>query len=197
MIDVQSREHQMFPILNSHQIEVARRFADGEPRSFRPGELAAEIGDRNVPAWLVLSGSLEIVRHDGLAGQVMIVKHTAGHISGEVSQLSGRPGLAGARACQDGCVALSFDASHLKALVIGSADIGEIIMRAFILRRVALIDSGGAGSVLIGKPGSASLVRLQGFLTRNGYPHKVLDAGSDDEGRVLMERLGILAGDLP
>jgi thioredoxin reductase (NADPH) len=70
-------------------------------------------------------------------------------------------------------------------------------MRAYILRRVELINFGGAGSVLIGHPGEPNLVRLQGFLTRSGYPHVVLDAASDHEGRGLVERLGILASELP
>jgi len=72
--------------------------------------------------------------------------------------------------------AVPFDAAHLRALVIGAAEIGEIVMRAFILRRVALIEAGGGGTVLIGRPGAPEFVRLEGFLTRNGYPITVLDA---------------------
>jgi thioredoxin reductase (NADPH) len=73
-------------------------------------------------------------------------------------------------------IAAPFDPAHLRALVIGSADLGEIIMRAFILRRVALIESGG--SVLIGRPGTPEFARLESFLTRNGYPITALDATS-------------------
>lgn len=197
MLDLSSRKDQMFPVLSSQQIEMAKRFAEGAARSFNPGEIVSRIGETNVPSWLVLSGALEIERHDGLSAETTIVVHEKGHISGEVSQLSGRPSLAGARAGPNGCVALAFDAAQLKALVIGSAEIGELIMRAFILRRVALIDSGGAGSILIGIPGSRSLVHLQEFLTRSGYPHKVLDATSDVEGLALIERMGILSADLP
>ncbi len=76
--------------------------------------------------------------------------------------------------------------------MIGSAELGEIVMRAFILRRVALIEEGGAGSVLVGHPGSPDLVRLSGFLGRNGYPYTVLDADTDAEGRAVVERLGVL-----
>ena len=70
-------------------------------------------------------------------------------------------------------------------------------MRAFILRRVALIEAGGSGSVLVGQPGAADLVRLQGFLARNGYPYTVLDASADTEGRAVVERLGVLPLELP
>src|SRR5262249_11213447 len=86
---------------------------------------------------------------------------------------------------------------HLRALVIGSADLGEIVMRAFILRRVALLEDGSAGSILVGRPGNAALVRLQGFLARNAYPCMVLDATEDAEGRAVVERFGIHATDLP
>jgi thioredoxin reductase (NADPH) len=81
--------------------------------------------------------------------------------------------------------------------MIGSADVGEIMMRAFILRRVGLIEEGGAGSVLVGNPGTPDLVRLEGFLRRNGYPYAVLDASAEEGGRALVERLGILPKELP
>jgi len=197
MTDAGARDYQIFPTLNVHQLETAKRFASGEPRRFAPGEVIFSIGDRSAPAWLVLDGSMNSFRHDGLAGEAPITTHRVGQFSGEVSQLSGRPSLAGARAGPDGCTALAFDGPHLRALIIGSADVGEILMRAFILRRVGLISAGGAGSVLIGFPGTPDLTRLQGFLTRNGYPNLMLDASSDEEGRALIERLGILPAELP
>ncbi|MDR3485677.1 MAG: FAD-dependent oxidoreductase [Bradyrhizobium sp.] len=192
-----ARDHQMFPTLSQSQIETAKRFASAPPRRFKDGELVFDIGDLSAPAWLVLEGSLEVFRQNGLLGEVAVTAHHVGQMSGEVSQLSGRPSLAGARAGWAGCTAVAFDAPHLRALIIGSADLGEIIMRAFILRRVELINSGGAGSVLIGIPGAPALSRLQVFLTRSGYPHMTLDATSDAEGLNLIERLGILPTDLP
>lgn len=82
-------------------------------------------------------------------------------------------------------------------VLVGSADVGEIVMRALILRRVALIAEGGAGTILIGMPNSAEIVRLQSFLTRSGYPNQVLDAAADGEGKALVERIGVLPEDLP
>ncbi len=196
--NLESRHYQMFPVLSAAQVQMATRFASSGPHSFAPGEAVYQIGDRNVPAWLVLSGRIDAFRHDGLSvPDALITSHGAGQLSGEVSQLSGRPTIAGGRAGPDGCVALAFDAAHLKALIIGSAEIGEIIMRAYILRRVELIQFGGSGSILIGHPGDRDLTRLQGFLSRSGYPHVVLDAAADQEGRALVERLGIHADDLP
>ncbi|MBD0417036.1 FAD-dependent oxidoreductase [Oryzicola mucosus] len=196
MADLSARQHQMFPVLNSHQIETAKRFANGEPRYFAPGEFLSKVGDHAAPAWLVLQGSMDVFRHEGLSRETLITTHGVGQLSGEVNQLSGRPTLAGARAGAEGCTAMAFDAAHLRALVIGSADVGEIIMRAFILRRVGLIDA-GAGSVLIGAAGNAALSRLQGFLARNAFPYIVLDSSTESEAKALIERLGILPSQLP
>lgn len=196
MADLSTRQHQMFPVLNPRQIETSKRFASSEPRHFESGEFLYKVGDHAAPAWLVLAGSMDVFRHEGLSHEAPVTTHGIGQLSGEVNQLSGRPTLAGARAGEKGCTAIPFDAAHLRALIIGSADVGEIIMRAFILRRVGLIDA-GAGSVLIGATGSAALSRLQGFLARNAFPYIVLDSASEGEGRALIERLGILVTELP
>ncbi len=194
---IDTRREQIFPVLDTAQIEAAARFASGEARVFAPGEIIFEIGERRSPAWLVLKGSIEIVRRDGLGRHQAVTVERVGQFSGEMSQLAGRGSLAAGRAGTSGCTALPFDAPHLRALLIGSAELGEIVMRAFILRRVALIEAGGSGSVLVGRPGERELVRLQGFLARNGYPHTVLDLAADAEGRELVERLGVLPAELP
>jgi thioredoxin reductase (NADPH) len=194
---IDTRRHQMFPVLIPAQIETASRFASAPARDFAPGEIVYDVGERHAPAWLVLKGSIEAVRRDGLKHESAITTLKVGQFSGEVSQLAGRATLVVGRAGPQGCTALPFDAPHLRALVIGSADLGEIVMRAFILRRVGLIEDGGAGSILVGRPGSANLVRLQGFLARNGYPYAVLDATDDAKGRAVVERFGVQPADLP
>ena len=193
----ETREPQMFPVLDPLQIETAKRFASGPARTFSPGEIMFDVGERQAPAWLVLEGSMDIVRRDGLNRETAITTHHAGQFSGEVSQIAGRQSLASGKAGPDGCTALPFDAAHVRALMVGSADIGEIIMRAFILRRVGLIESGGVGSVIVGSPSMPDLVRLEGFLRRNGYPYTVLDAVNDEDGRAIVERFGMLPADLP
>ena len=190
-----TRSPQIFPVLDAVQIETAKRFASGPPRDFVPGEIVFNIGDRNVPAWLVLNGTIEVTRRDPEGRDVAITTHGAGQISGEISQLAGQEIIACGRAGPAGCEAVPFDAAHLRALMIGSADIGEIVMRAFILRRVSLIES-GAGSVLLGTPSAPDLVRLEGFLRRNGYPYTTIDA-SAEEGRAMIERLGVRPEELP
>jgi thioredoxin reductase (NADPH) len=192
-----TREHQMFPVLSAVQIATAQRFASGPERHFAAGETVYAIGEQGVPAWLVLEGAIDVVRRDGLSHEAPITTHRAGQLSGEVNQLAGRPAIAAGRAGSNGCIALPFDAAHLRALMVGSADVGEVVMRALILRRVGLIEEGGAGTILIGAPGSPDLTRLQGFLTRSAFPNLVLDAATDAEGKALVERIGVQPEDLP
>jgi thioredoxin reductase (NADPH) len=194
---LETRAHQMFPVLDQAQIESAKRFASGPPRDFAPGEIVFDVGERNTPIWLVLKGSIEVVRRDGLKRESAITSLKFGQFSGEVSQLAGQGALAQGRAGEEGLSAMPFDAAHVRALLIGSAEIGEIMMRAFILRRVGLIEDGGVGSVLVGNLGAGDVVRLEGFLRRNGYPYTLLDAANSEDGRAVVERFGVLPDDLP
>src|ERR1044071_1159948 len=194
---VDSRCDQMFPVFDAGQMETAKRFASGPARTFCQGETIFTVGERHASAWLVLKGEIVIVRRDGLNNEAEIARMGVGQFTGEMSELSGRGTLASGRAGPHGCTAPPFDAAHIRALIVGSAELGEILMRAFILRRVGLLQSDGAGSVLIGIPGTADIGRLQNFLSRNGYPWTVLDAASDAEGRAVVERLGIQPEELP
>ncbi|KOB26294.1 FAD-dependent oxidoreductase, partial [Xanthomonas arboricola] len=191
-----TRHHQMFPELDSGQLAITRRFASGPAQRFDAGELVFDVGDAHAPVWVVLEGAIEVVRRDGLGNEKPITLQTPGQFTGEVSQLAGRASLAGGRAGPQGCLALPFDTAHLRALMISSAEVGEVVMRALILRRVGLIEGDASGSVLIGEPDDPHLTRLQGFLTRNGYPNTVIDA-SDEEGRALVQRFGIQEQELP
>ncbi|NIJ76601.1 thioredoxin reductase (NADPH) [Xanthomonas campestris] len=191
-----TRHHQMFPELDSGQLAITRRFASGPAQRFDAGEIVFDVGDAHAPVWVVLEGTIEVVRRDGLGNEKPITLQTPGQFTGEVSQLAGRASLAGGRAGPQGCLALPFDTAHLRALMISSAEVGEVVMRALILRRVGLIEGDASGSVLIGEPDDPHLTRLQGFLTRNGYPNTVIDA-SDEEGRALVQRFGIQEQELP
>ncbi|KAB7765639.1 FAD-dependent oxidoreductase [Xanthomonas maliensis] len=191
-----TRHHQMFPELDAAQVAVARRFASGPAQRFSAGQAVFEVGDAQAPVWLVLQGTIAVVRRDGLGNEKPITEHTPGQFTGEVSQLAGRASLAAGRAGAEGCQALPFDTAHLRALMISSAEVGEVVMRALILRRVGLIEDDAAGSVLIGAPNDPHLTRLQGFLTRNGYPNTVMDV-SDAEGQALVQRLGLQDAELP
>jgi thioredoxin reductase (NADPH) len=197
MAIIDTRRNQMYPVLDAAQIASASRFASGPARDFAPGEPVFTIGLHSSSTWLVLKGSIDVTRRDGLNGIVPVMTEQPGQFSGEISQLSGRGSLAEGHAGPEGCTALPFDQSHLRALLIGSAELGEIVMRAFILRRVALLEAGGSGAVLVGRPGMPELTRLQNFLRRNSYPFTVLDASDDVKGRALVEQLGVHPNELP
>ncbi|MDB6145177.1 MAG: thioredoxin reductase [Pseudomonas sp.] len=194
-----SRQHQIYPVLSPAQIENARRFASAQPMDFAPGEILYRVGTRGVAMWLILEGSIEVVRRDGLGREAPINTGIPGQFTGEVGLLGDRASLAEGKAGPNGCCALPFDAAHMRGLVVGSAELGEIIMRALILRRVGMIAADRVGSVMVGRHNEAQMVRLQGFLTRNGYPHSVLDVAEDnEETRLLIEQLGIQGdSDLP
>ena len=192
----ETRQSQLFPTLTAAQIATARRFAAGPPQRFAAGVTLYAVGARHAPAFLVLCGHVVIMQRDGAGRESIITTHGPGQITGEVNQLAGRATLVEARAGKEGCVAVGFDAAHLRALIIASADVGEIIMRAFILRRTALIADGGAGSVLVGGRTDPALLRIEGFLARNGYPFSFVDA-HDPDGQAMVQRLGLADEDLP
>lgn len=193
---IDTRYEQMFPTLDPAQIIAAGRFGAAQ-RAFAPGGVLFDVGEHDAAVWLVLSGTIDLVRRAGLEHEASVTSYGAGQFTGEVSQLAGRPTLVRGTAGAQGCVAIPFTASDLRRLLTGSAEIGETVMRAFILRRVGLIENGGAGSVLIGVPGSPDLVRLQGFLVRNVYPNVVVDASTDHDARALVDRLIIAEAELP
>jgi thioredoxin reductase (NADPH) len=189
------RREQMFPVLDATQIAIARRFG-GEPRQFKPHEMVFKVGDVGAPAYLVLSGSIVVAGHDGLGRRNEITTHGPGELTGEISQLSGGPALAETYAGDNGAEAVPFDATQLRALVVATAEVGEAVMRAFILRRVFLIES-GTGLVLLGAGDTAEALRLQTFLRRNALPYTMLDPQTDSAAAQLIDRLGISAAELP
>jgi thioredoxin reductase (NADPH) len=194
---IDARRQQMFPTLSVAQLETVRRFAGSDLRRFAPGEPVYGVGDRHPPAWFVLEGSIETSHRNGLGHETAIAPVGPGQFTGELSQLGDRPSLAAGTAGPDGCMAFPCDAAHLRALLVGSAEIGETVMRALILRRVGLLESGDAGSVLVGRADAPDVVRLQGFLLRNGHPCSVLDPDQDAEAGALVERAAVREDDLP
>jgi thioredoxin reductase (NADPH) len=181
MVPVGDRSAQRFPRLRDAQLDIVKRFADAEARSFSPGEPIFQMGERGVPARFLLEGSAELFGRAGLDEEIALRELESGQFTGELHQLADKPTLAGARAGTKGCVALPLDAGRLRALIVGSAELGELIMRAFILRRVGLLER-GVGPVLLGRAGSAELLRLQAFLTRSAYPHLVSTARASAAG---------------
>ena len=191
---LQARRAQMFPVLSADEIARMRRF--GVVRHYAHGERPFETGKPGPGMMVVLSGSLRVTRRDGLEHEVPLVEHGVGGFAAEVGQLSGRPVFVDGVA--DGELeTLLIVPEQLRALLIAEADLGEKIMRALILRRVGLIETGAGGPVLIGSPFSPDVVRLRSFLSRNGYPHQVFDPLNDLDAKSFIDRYAASVADMP
>jgi thioredoxin reductase (NADPH) len=188
------RREQMFPQLGTAEIERLRRF--GTVKTWRAGEYLFEAGKTGPGMFVLLRGRVSITRKNALSKDEAIVEHGPGQFMAEVGQLSGRPSLVDGRAVVD-VEALLIEPASLRALVIAEAELGERVMRALILRRVGLIETGAGGPVLIGNPGNADMLRLQGFLSRNGHPHSVMDPVRNHAAGEIMKIHAPRANELP
>jgi thioredoxin reductase (NADPH) len=188
------RHEQTFPTLTAHEIARMRRF--GEPRHYKDGERLFETGKPGPGMFVLLAGHVAITQRDGLGHVTPIIDQGPGQFLAEIGQLSGRVALVDGHAEGD-VETLLIPPERLRALLVAEADLGERIMRALILRRVSLIRGGAGGLVLIGPSNSRGVIRLQGFLTRNGCPHHLLDPASDDDAKELIARYSPSPTDWP
>jgi thioredoxin reductase (NADPH) len=188
-----ARREQMFPLLNAAQLARLQRY--GQRRALRAGEILAEPGDRGLPMWVVLSGSIEVVQV-GMTSEAVVVTHVAGGFSGEMSTLRGISTVVRVRVGSEG-EALQIDENCLRTIVQTDSELGELFLRAFILRRVGLIQAQASDVILLGSSHSADTLRLQQFLTRNTYPYVYLDIHEDVAACELQERLKLKASELP
>jgi thioredoxin reductase (NADPH) len=182
-----------FPTLTAEQIDRIR--AVSKVRKVKVGEILFEPGDSNVPFFVLLSGSLEIVQ-PGLHGERPIVTHEAGGFTGEMTMISGRRSLARGRVSEAGEL-LEMSNDDFRALVARDAELGEIFMRAFILRRVELINRGAGNVILLGSQHSAQTLHLREFLTRNGHPHTYVDLDSDASYQDLLDHFHVTVDEVP
>src|SRR5947208_3851709 len=189
-----TRRHQMFPALETSEIERVRRF--GKVRSYGVGEALAKVGEVGLGLTIILGGSVEITQHDQSGRRTAIVTHGPGAFMGELAQLAGRPALVDAHA-NEVVEALTIPPERLRALLIAEAELGERIMRALILRRMGLLETGAGGPVIIGRAGNGDVLRLEGFLRRNGHPRQRLDPETDPEAKALIDRFHVDPGQLP
>ncbi|MEJ0092602.1 MAG: FAD-dependent oxidoreductase [Methylocella sp.] len=194
MSTFEARYDQMFPKLRPEEIDRLRRF--GEVRRYPAGSRLFATGEPSPGMVVVLSGTIVIASHDGLDHILPIGQRVPGDFLAEIGQLSGAPSLIDANAKTD-VEALVIAPYNLRAVLIAEAELGERIVRALILRRVSLIESGAGGPVLIGPALNRDMLRLQGFLARNGHPHQVLDPDEDKDAKALIERYSPQLSDLP
>ena len=188
------RYEQTFPTLTAQ--EIARIWRFGEERNYRNGEALFETGKQGPGMFVVLSGNVAITQRDGLGRVTPIIDQGPGQFLAEIGQLSERAALVDGHAEGD-VRTLLIVPERLRALMVAEADLGERIMRALILRRVSLIRGNAGGPVLIGPANSAGVVRLQGFLARNGYPYHLLCPHADADAAEVIARYSPLPEDLP
>jgi thioredoxin reductase (NADPH) len=199
---------QLFPILSPAEIDRVRRF--GDVRRFSPGEILYQVGKPGPGMYVILSGRVAVVGRDGL-GQAIPVAVMAqligatveemaeavpGEVLAEIGQLSGKPSVVDAQAVGE-VEAIVVPPEGLRTLLIVEAELGERILRALILRRVALIETGFGGPVLLGPSKSPEVTRLVAFLERNGSPFRVIDSDEDAEASSLLARFAPQPDELP
>jgi thioredoxin reductase (NADPH) len=182
---VDQRREQAFPTLAPGEVARLQRF--GKLRRFADGERVIETGKVSPGIYVVLRGAIHVTGRDGHGHDLDVVEHGPGSFSGELSQLSGRPSFVDGAAVGETEV-LEIDTDQLHALLVAEAALGEKLMRAMILRRVALIEAGAGGPVLVGSPLSPDVARLRSFLSRNGIPHQLLDPATDTDAQAFIQR---------
>ncbi len=190
---VTSRLDHLFPKLTPAQI--ARFAPHGSVRQLHRGDVLIEAGDRTVPFFVVTAGQLEVVRPSA-GTETPVVVHVPGGFTGEANMLSGRRSLVRTRVTEPG-EAIELTRDRLLALVQTDAEIGEILMRAFILRRVELIAHEWGDAVLIGSSHSPGSLRIKEFLTRNGHPYAYIDLDRDADVQELLDRFHVAVSDIP
>jgi len=188
-----SGNERMLPTLAQAQLE--RIAAHGRVRSIQAGEVLVEPGQRIVPFFVVTEGQLEVVRPSGRA-ETLLVSYGPGQFTGEVNLLSGRPAIHRIRASQSGQV-IELTRERLLTLVQTDGELSEMIMRAFIVRRVGLIAHGLGDVVLLGSNHCSETLRVKEFLTRNGHPYSYIDLDRDADVQELLDRFHITAADVP
>ncbi len=191
---IEARRNQMFPVLEAGDIARLKRF--GEARSWPAGSTIVKAGDLSPGLVLVLDGRIAVNQGAAFGAGAAIVEHGPGEFLGELAQLSDRPALVDARAATD-VKGVVISPPALRDVLVQEAELGERLMRALILRRVGLLQSGESGPILIGPAGGSDMLRLETFLTRNGHPHKSLDPANDSCARTLQERFEVADDQLP
>jgi thioredoxin reductase (NADPH) len=188
-----SRPERLFPKLTSAQL--ARIEAHGTRRTTKRGELLIEVGDRLVPCFIVVAGEIQALQVS-VQAETLIVSHGPGSFSGEANLISGRPSVARLRVSEPGAV-IELAHDQLLALVQTDAELGEILMRAFILRRLELIARDVGGVVVIGSTYDAGTLRIREFLTRNGHPFHFIDLDRDADAQELLDRFHVGVAEVP
>jgi thioredoxin reductase (NADPH) len=184
----------MFPVLEAHDIARLKRF--GTPQTWPAGSAIFKAGESAPGLVLVLAGHVAVHAGGAFSHNEPIAEYGPGQFVGELAQLSDRLSLVDALAATR-VEGLVIAPAALRDVLIQEAELGERLMRALILRRVGLLEAQQTGPIIIGRSGSPDMLRLDNFLTRNGQPHRSLDAASDPCAMTLKDRFQVSESELP
>ncbi len=184
---------QMFPTLTAAQIERIRSY--GKLREVHAGEILFEPGDLGIPFFVLLSGSMEIVQPDS-KGEQQIATHDPGEFTGEMTMISGQRCLVRGRVTRAGEF-LELSAEQLRSVVARDAELSEVLMRSFILRRLELVRRGLGNLILMGSRHSAATLRLRDFLSRIGHPFRYVDLDTDTLSQELLDQFQVRVDEIP
>lgn len=184
---------QAFPELTAEQMSRIR--SASHLRKVAPGDILFEPNDTNISFFVVLSGAMEIVQPD-LSGERQITTHGPGHFTGEITMISGQRCLVRGRVTEAGEF-LEMKSADFRSLVARDAELSEILMRAFILRRLLLISHGMGNVILMGSRHSANTLRIREFLSRNAYPFSYIDLDTDESAQAFLDRFDVKLNDVP
>ena len=190
----EGHDPQMFPQLTEAQI--SRVSALGKTRQVRRGEILFDQGDQNISFFVFLSGAMEIVQPTCTKEKPITYHNSRGEFTGEVSMISGRRCLVRGRVTEDGEV-IELDRDGLQKLIQTDSELSEILMRAFIMRRLALIERGQGDVVLLGSRHSSGTLRLREFLGRNGHPYRYVDLDTDQAAQDILDHFHVKIEDIP
>ena len=187
------RREQLFPRLNDAQIE--RIAVVGRKRQVEENAVLIRQGESNVPFFVIISGRLDIVQPTD-QGELTIVQHYSGEFTGEMNMLTGRRSLVSARMGEAGEV-IEMNREAMQQLVQTDMNLSQVLMTAFIMRRLELVAQHAGDVVLIGSPHCSGTLRIKEFLTRNGHPYTYLDLDKDDGVQQMLDKFNVRIAEIP
>ncbi len=192
-LSIAPREDQLWPTLTAAQI--ARVAKHGRLRSLQAGEVILEAGQQETPLFVLTEGELVVVRPT-CDGEEIITTYHQGSFTGELNMLAGRRPIATIRATAKSEV-IEVPRDELLALVQTDAELSAILMRAFILRRAALLDRGMGDVLILGSEYSPRTLEVREFLARNAHPATFIDLDRDASAQEILDHFQVGTEQIP
>ena len=193
----EGQERHAFPTLTEEQVERCKRF--GEVEELAAGAVVFRRGQSRVDFYIPLCTGVEIYDTACDGSDRVFTTHGARQFTGELDLFNDRKILVSGRVTNAGRV-LRVPRANFRDLLAAEPDVGDVVMRAFILRRLGLIENTLGGALLVGRRNDSETLRLQRFLRRNGYPSKSVylgEGGGGGDAAAILEKYDATEADLP